>query len=66
MTKSEMIKDIVTVTDYARINRQYSHKVNEALQIKWYSSNELLSNVLLRQKKERLEKIWNDVVEAIY
>lgn len=67
MKKAEMVIQIIEVLNFVNQNREYYKKVDEALgKVIWYESNNLMSRVLMRVKKEELQRIHHDVIEAIY
>lgn len=67
MKKADMIKDIIEILNWTKDNSNYYKKVDAALgKIIWYESNSLMSRVLGRVKKENLQAIHHDVIEAIY
>lgn len=68
MKKADLVKDIITVLNFAEGKKEYGYKVSVALGKvnNWYASNELMSNVLMRRNKDELFKIHHDVIEAIY
>lgn len=69
MRKSELISDIMLVINWVneQSNNELNKKLHDALNgTIWYASSVLMQRVLMRVKKEKLEVIRHDVVEAIY
>lgn len=70
MKKAELINEIVIVLNWtleSNNKEKYHDKVLSALgNVNWYLSNELMTRVLMKIKKEELIKIHHDVIEAIY
>lgn len=67
MSKREMARNIIEVLNWTQEHTEYKNNIYKALDgINWYLSNELMTRVLMRVKKERLKKIHHDVIESIY
>lgn len=67
MKKSEIVGNIIIILNWGQENKEYKNKIIDALDgVNWYLSNELMTRVLMRLSKARLEKIQHDVIEAIY
>lgn len=67
MKKNEIVENIIIILNWGQENKEYKNKIIDALDgVNWYSSNELMTRVLMRLSKARLTKIQHDVIEAIY
>lgn len=67
MKKNEIVENIIIILNWGQENKEYKSKIFDALDgVNWYLSNELMTRVLMRLSKARLEKIQHDVIEAIY
>lgn len=67
MKKNEIVENIIIILNWGQESKEYKNKIIDALDgVNWYSSNELMTRVLMRLSKARLTKIQHDVIEAIY
>lgn len=57
MKKNEIVENIIIILNWGQENKEYKSKIFDALDgVNWYLSNELMTRVLMRLSKARLEK----------